>query len=126
MTDTAKQKPLMTIGRAIDRLAKLRTARHVDSDTAVRKVHERYNTKEAALLAEVEPEMRDRVLHLLDVETPSVVAFAKRMNEHVVTHSEVVDHSDDTPSRPELPEYGARGVMEPLPPERAAIAKGRR
>ncbi len=35
------------------------------------------------------------------------------------------DVVDDVPSRPSLEEYDARGVMEPLSPERAAVGRKR-
>jgi hypothetical protein len=80
-----------------------------------------------AYVARVPKEERDvcrKLLGALEIVVPGEETTISLLLEPVTDDDP--DHSDDTPSRPELAEYDARGVMEPLPPERAAVAKGRR
>lgn len=75
MTDP-KPKPPLTVGRAYDALAALRSARHQDCDDAVRKVHERYTKKEAAVLARLPEGDSEKVKSLLcDGDTPHDAEF---------------------------------------------------
>ena len=57
-----------TLGRLLDSILRLRSKRLVACDEAVKRVHERFAEKEAALLSGLDPAMRAKVMAMVEAE----------------------------------------------------------